>query len=136
MYLFIVKNHIHDSLTPVNPASFGISRSRLPDQTWDALFWVQIFHTSNHLNGSGFALDEAARGVKHMLSKNEIPIWVTFAMQIHLDLGTVFGDDQTLAAPFREYQDTVRKRELQFGSNDRNVRTFLEARGTTKVGPL
>lgn len=136
MYTHLMKNQLRNSLTAITPAAFGIPRERLPEETWDALFWIQIFRASNHVSQTGFALDEATRGIKHMVEQNEVPIWVTFAVQVHLDLIKIFGDDDTLAAPFREYQETVRKRSSQFEPNDRNVRTFVQGAGTTKVEPI
>lgn len=135
IYLFIVKNHIRDTHTPITPTSMSTAHETFPEETWDTLFWAQVFRLENDV-GANFAHDEALWGIKHMLDKNEVPIWVTFAMQIHLDIGKVLENKGTLAAPFNEYQETVRQRSTQCQKNDKIVRSFLESPNNTQVAPF
>jgi hypothetical protein len=136
MYLFAVKDHIGDILTPFTCASLNGRLDEIASETWDTLEWAQIFHATKVMFNVGFALDNATRVVKHMLFYNEVPVWVTLAMQMRFDVRDVFRTEQTLAEPFEEYRDTVRKCSANFEQIDPIEWPFLEALNSTKIGPV
>ncbi|KAI4941428.1 hypothetical protein J4E86_010461 [Alternaria arbusti] len=78
-------------------------------EVFETLEWAQFFDVASHPHLSHFAVDETARGIKHMITFKEIPIWLTVAVQMFFDVESVFQEEGTLAAPFREYKETVRK---------------------------
>jgi hypothetical protein len=82
---------------------------------------------------AGFALDEATRGVKHMLIYDEVPIWVTLAMQMLFDVEDYFEIEKTLAEPFEEYRDTVRKCSVDLEQINPIERPFPNS---TKIDPI
>jgi hypothetical protein len=66
-----------------------------------------------------------------MLRDNKVPVWVTFAVQIHIDLASVLEPD-ALAAQFAKYQETVKKRSSEFDINAYQMRPFLEPPGNKR----
>jgi hypothetical protein len=71
-----------------------------------------------------------------MLIYEEVPIWVTLAIQMLFDVKDVFESENTLAKPFKEYRNAVRKCSAEFEQIDPIEPQFLEHQKTTKVGPL
>jgi hypothetical protein len=124
------------SLEPLTSASLRGNLDEVASETWDMLEWAQIFHATKLLPNAGFALDEATRGVKHMLIYNEVPIWVTLAIQMLFDVKGVLKTERILAEPFMEYRATVRKCSAEFAQIDPIKRLFLEAPKTTKIAPI
>jgi hypothetical protein len=82
LYAFLVKDKIGDRLKPIARTTFHGRMDETASPTWDTLEWAQIFHATKLISNATFALNEATRGVKHMLNHNEVPIWVTLAMQV------------------------------------------------------
>jgi hypothetical protein len=135
LYAFLVKDKIGDSLTPVTRATVQGSMDETASATLDTLEWAQTFHATKLISNATFALDEATRGVKHMLNHNEVSIWVTLAMQMLFDVMDVFEIKATLATPFKKYRHTVRKCSTDFGRINPIKRPFLDGH-TTKIDPF
>jgi hypothetical protein len=86
-----------------------------------AFFWVQVFryHYSIERYRSDYALDEVTRGVYHLFKNfDEVPIWVSFGMQVSLDIQGALGD--CLENPFHEMQSHVRRMCDEFDQADFN----------------
>ena len=132
----MVKTHIGHSLTAVTPKTVQGRTADVAPETWDAIYWAQMFHATYLLSSSTYGLDEATRGIKHMLNHNEDPIWVTVAIQMLADIRLVMEEKGTLEKPFKEYQDRVRKASSDFGKLDPIQRLFTENPKMTQIGPL
>jgi hypothetical protein len=106
----------------------------LASATWFTLEWAQIFNATNEAELMMFGINEATRGIKHMLDKKEVNIWVTVAMQINADLTVLkTNDEQALEKPFKEYHDCVRRSLTVY--NDYNAATvspFPETNNTKR----
>jgi hypothetical protein len=100
MYLFGTQRY-PDYMPLATPAGLQAPANNVSPETWKALRWMQIFHLQKLINDTGFALDEAARGIDRMLLHKEVPIWLTFALKMQFDIEDVLPSENTLAASFR-----------------------------------
>lgn len=124
VYLLSQTGPLHTRQSHITRESFASDADKMALEVFETLEWAQFFDVASHPHLSHFAVDETARGIKHMITFKEIPIWLTVAVQMFFDVESVFQEEGTLAAPFREYKETVRKAAKDFSKIDPIERPF------------
>ncbi|KAL1793693.1 hypothetical protein ACET3X_008675 [Alternaria dauci] len=98
----------------------------------DVADWVQILDVASEHFKTSLAVDEATHGIKHMMTSEEIPIWVTVVIQVHFDVEMVLKNKNTLTGPSEDYQKSVREAAAQFAKIDPTKRPFLKHLGAAE----
>jgi hypothetical protein len=85
-----------DMLGDLGPINFGFL---------EAVHWAHCLYLANMLFRNGISEDEVTRGIRHISENMEIPVWVTFGMQLHVELRAVLGD--SIGEAFKEVQRDI-----------------------------
>jgi hypothetical protein len=87
------------------------------DNTEKAFQWAQRLRFAGVIYGrQAFATDEVIRGIQYAFDTHTVPIWVSFGLQVFLDIQEIMGNDG-LTSTFTELQDTVRSCVKEHGEN-------------------
>ncbi|KAG9381917.1 hypothetical protein A1F94_007571 [Pyrenophora tritici-repentis] len=62
------------------------------EEVLEALQWAQFLSVAEIDFCGGSSFDELTRGMRHLRDTHEVAIWITFGMQLHLDLQYALGD--------------------------------------------
>jgi len=131
LYSWIRKNFIRKN-APITPDCFEDRLANTAPRVLETLDWVQIFDVFTQMN-SFSAIDEATRGIKHILGSQEVPIWVTLAVQMFFDIKMVLEGNNALAKPFADYQASVQKATSEFLLFNSTDRPFPKDESANKV---
>ena len=80
-------------------------QGRLTGHAWRALEWTTILWAATLVSPNIFALDEITRGIRHAFKTWTIPIWVSFGVQVLLDIQDVFTT--SIEKPLKDLQAHV-----------------------------
>ncbi|KAF2105763.1 hypothetical protein BDV96DRAFT_655337 [Lophiotrema nucula] len=123
VYTHLVETKIFNTFEAVTPQKLP----HLSTMTYFALEWAQIAHVATSGGGLTFGMDEMMRGIKHMLVTKEVNIWVTFAMQLHIDISAgALGHDKEVSMPFNEYKAFVQETMRMWEGLEKGARPFLD----------
>jgi hypothetical protein len=78
------------------PVAFGFS---------EAVEWAHCLWHANVQFGNFLSEDEVTRGIRHLYEMKEVPVWVTFDMQLHVELKPVLGG--SIDEAFKELQRDI-----------------------------
>ncbi|KAF2877706.1 hypothetical protein BDV95DRAFT_480836 [Massariosphaeria phaeospora] len=90
-----VLNVSRSAFDPVNGAH---------EDAWRTIKLAEKFRHITVQHKSVVSIDEITRGMAYMFKSRTVPIWVTFGMQILLDVQDILGPSQ-VEAPFQELHD-------------------------------
>ncbi|KAF2449927.1 hypothetical protein P171DRAFT_480982 [Karstenula rhodostoma CBS 690.94] len=121
LYRYLLTKKMTNVWTCVTPETLG--KPELTWMTYLALEWAQIAYAAIAM-GPHFGTDEMMRGIKHMIDKEEVNIWVIFAMQLHIDISTALGYGRDVSMPFNEYKAFVEDTVKMWDGLDKSGRPF------------
>ncbi|KAI2477126.1 hypothetical protein Ptr902_11668 [Pyrenophora tritici-repentis] len=81
------------------------------EEVLEALQWAQFLSVAEIDFCGGSSFDELTRGMRHLRDTHEVAIWITFGMQLHLDLQYALGD--SISDAFYEAKKDITRLSLQ-----------------------
>ncbi|KAL7771156.1 hypothetical protein CFE70_001098 [Pyrenophora teres f. teres 0-1] len=100
----------------------------------EAFRWAQALSVAAYELYCGFAIDEVTRGVRHLQDTHEVAIWITFGMQLHLDLQRALGD--SIGDAFDEARKDISRFSIQKSQIPRCVQPTAAAHETYHYGNI
>jgi len=78
------------------------------EDAWRTVKLAEKFRHVTVRHSETVSMDEITRGMAHVFKTRTVPIWVTFGMQILLDIQDILGPSH-VGAPFQELHDFLDK---------------------------
>jgi hypothetical protein len=80
----------------LGPVNFGF---------FEAAEWAHCLYLADRVFKNRLSEDEVTRGIRHISETFEVSVWVTFGMQLHVELRTVLSD--SIGEAFKEVQRDI-----------------------------